>query len=174
MNYCKINKIDTANGEGIRLTLFVSGCSNHCEGCFQPETWDKNYGDPYDKKVEDFIIEELDKEYYDGITILGGDPFEVYNQKDVLNLVKRTKETYPNKNIWIYTGYTFENLNDEKYKNYIENVTKDIFNYIDILVDGRFEKDKKDISLKFKGSSNQRIIDVKETLKNNNIILYNI
>ena len=153
MNYCEIKKYDIANGDGVRVSLFVSGCRNHCPGCFNPETWDFNYGDLYTEDVEKEITEALKPEYISGLTVLGGDPFEPENIEVVTELCKRVKELYPEKTIWVYTGYYFEDFKD-----------REIMKYIDVLVDGPFEMDKKDISLRFRGSSNQRILNIKDIL----------
>ena len=154
---------DIANGEGFRLSIFVSGCTNHCNGCFQPETWNFDYGERYDDNIRDFILEELSKIQYKGVTILGGDPFELQNQEEVRNLILDIKNKFKDtRDIWMYTGYLFDVDFIKDGKRYIDNITDDILDNIDILVDGRFELDKKDITLRFKGSSNQRIIDVKE------------
>ena len=153
MNYCEIKKYDIANGDGVRVSLFVSGCRNHCKGCFNPETWDFNYGDLYTEEIENEITEALKPEYISGLTVLGGDPFEPENIEAVTALCKRVKELYPEKTIWVYTGYYFEDFKD-----------REIMKYIDVLVDGPFEMDKKDISLRFRGSSNQRILNIKDIL----------
>ena len=160
MNYCEIKNCDIANGEGIRVTLFVSGCTHHCKGCFNKETWDFNYGKPFDKSVEDYIIELMSKNYINGLTLLGGEPFEPVNQRCLTPFLKRVKETYPNKNIWCYTGYTYETdlLNDSRARC---EVTDTMLSYIDVLVDGEFIESEYDISLKFRGSKNQRIIELK-------------
>ena len=161
MNYCEIKNCDIANGEGIRVTLFVSGCTYHCKGCFNKETWDFNYGKPFDKSVEDYIIELMKKDYINGLTLLGGEPFEPVNQRCLTPFLKRVKETYPNKNIWCYTGYTYETdlLNDSRARC---EVTDTMLSYIDVLVDGEFIESEYDISLKFRGSKNQRIIELKK------------
>ncbi|MBQ7573481.1 MAG: anaerobic ribonucleoside-triphosphate reductase activating protein [Clostridia bacterium] len=161
MNYCEIKNCDIANGEGIRVTLFVSGCTHHCKGCFNKETWDFNYGKPFDKSVEDYIIELMKKDYINGLTLLGGEPFEPVNQRCLTPFLKRVKETYPNKNIWCYTGYTYETdlLNDSRARC---EVTDTMLSYIDVLVDGEFIESEYDISLKFRGSKNQRIIELKK------------
>lgn len=162
MNYANIKYNDIANGEGVRTSLFVSGCSNHCKGCFNPETWDKNFGQKFtDDTIKD-ILDSLDSDYIEGLTILGGDPMEKYNQADVLKLVHALRERYKDtKSIWIYSGYTYENLINQP-------LAKAILDNCDILVDGKFEIDKKDIRLKFRGSSNQRIIELpRERIKDN-------
>lgn len=152
MNYGAIKNLDIANGPGIRVSLFVSGCRNHCKGCFQPETWDFKYGKEFDDNAFYSLIEMLRSEHIAGLSILGGDPFEPENLVTVTNLCKMVKDIFPNKNIWVWTGYTYEDIKDN-----------DIFNYIDVLVDGRFEEEHKDLSLAFRGSSNQRIIDIQKS-----------
>lgn len=156
MNYGRIIKNDIANGIGVRVSLFVSGCTNRCDECFQPETWDFNYGAQFTKEIEDEIINLMSHSYISGLTILGGDPFEPSNQAGIIGLIKRVKAEMPDKTVWIYTGYTYENLPRTE-------VTSEIVSLADVLVDGRFEKDKKDLSLKFRGSSNQRVIDLNKT-----------
>lgn len=164
MNYSIIKYNDIVNGEGVRTSLFVSGCRNHCKGCFQPETWDFKYGKEFNESVELKIFNSMNK-YVDGITILGGDPMEKENVIGLLNFIKKFKNKYPDKTIWVYTGYLFEDLkNEQLYYDFLQN--------IDVLVDGKFIEELKDISLKWKGSSNQRVIDVKKTLESKLIILY--
>lgn len=160
---------DSANGIGIRVSLFVSGCTNCCPDCFQKETWDFNFGQLYTKEIEDKIIEELKKTYYDGITLLGGEPFEFENQKGLLPLIRRIKKELPNKTIWAYTGFLYEDLLDGG-KRHID-ITDEILDSIDILVDGKFILSKYNITLNFRGSENQRIIDIKKTRKEGKIIL---
>lgn len=162
MNIAEIITADCANGIGTRLSVFVSGCRNNCKGCFNKEAQDFKYGIPYDRNIEDNIIEELSKEYYHGITILGGEPFEKENQGDVLKLINRVKRDLSNKSIWVYTGFLYEDLLPDG-KQYIDNVTENIMNSIDVLVDGPFIEEKKDITLKFRGSSNQRLVNVPMT-----------
>ncbi len=170
MNYANIKKYDIANGNGVRVSLFVSGCKHYCKGCFNSIAWDFNYGNLFTDEVMGEIIASLSPEYINGLTILGGEPLEKENQETVLKLIKKVKEIYNDKDIWIYTGFTYEELKTNARCNtvYID----DIISNIDILVDGRFDESKKDISLLFKGSSNQRIIDIKETLKSNKLILH--
>lgn len=164
MNYAEIKPHDTANGRGVRVSLFVSGCTHHCKGCFNEETWDFRYGSVYDKAVEDKIINACNKPYIKGLSLLGGEPFEKANQKDLCALLKRFRVEYPNKDVWCYSGYTFD----------VDMVpggavwtewTKDMLENIDFLVDGEFVEELKNLRLKFRGSSNQRIIDVKKSLK---------
>lgn len=169
MNYANIKKYDISNGMGVRVSLFVSGCKHYCKGCFNSIAWDFNYGYLFTDEVIDEIIESLSPNYINGLTILGGEPLEKENQEDVLKLIKKVKEIYNNKNIWIYTGFTYEQLYTNPRCNTL--YINDIINNIDILVDGRFDENKKDISLLFKGSSNQRIIDVKRSLKEGKIVL---
>jgi anaerobic ribonucleoside-triphosphate reductase activating protein len=151
MNYCGIKKVDIANGPGIRVSLFVSGCRNCCPGCFQPETWDFDYGDPFTKETEEELIMALRPSWIQGLSILGGDPMEPENQKALLPFIRRVKEIYPEKDIWLYTGYRLEQVWDSP-----------LLSYIDIVVDGPFVEEEKDAGLAFRGSRNQRIIDLKE------------
>jgi anaerobic ribonucleoside-triphosphate reductase activating protein len=151
MNYCGIKKVDIANGPGIRVSLFVSGCRNRCPGCFQPETWDFDYGDPFTKETEEELIMALRPSWIQGLSILGGDPMEPENQKALLPFIRRVKEIYPEKDIWLYTGYRLEQVWDSP-----------LLSYIDIVVDGPFVEEEKDAGLAFRGSRNQRIIDLKE------------
>lgn len=161
MNYGRINKTDIANGPGVRVSLFVSGCRNRCKGCFQPETWDFNYGEKFTKDMYIEIDDALSEGYIEGLSILGGDPFEPENIEVITDLCKFIKTFSPCKTIWIYTGYLYEDLKD-----------LEIMEYIDVLVDGPFIESKKDISLQFRGSSNQRIIDVKKTRRSGTITLW--
>ena len=170
MNYCNIKNCDIANGTGVRVSLFVSGCRNHCSGCFQKETWDFSFGEEFTEETEKVILEMLAPSYINGLTILGGEPFEEENQRALLTFVKRVREIYPEKDIWIYSGYTFEQMLTDGMRPRCE-VTSKLLSLIDVLVDGRFEEDKKNISLKFRGSENQRIIDVQKSAKEGRIIL---
>ena len=170
MYYGNIIKADIANGTGIRVSLFVSGCTNHCKGCFQPQTWDFEYGLPYTQETEDSIIDELRKTYYDGLTILGGEPFELSNQRELVKLIRRVRAELPDRNIWIYTGFTYDKDLVQGGCRYIE-CTDEILDNTDILVDGRFIEAQRDLMLNFRGSRNQRIIDMKQTRKEENIIL---
>lgn len=151
MNYCGIKKTDIANGPGVRVSLFVSGCRNHCPGCFQPATWDFGYGEPYTKKTEKEIIKALRPSWIQGLSILGGDPMEPENRKALLPLLKRIRITCPGKDVWLYTGYTYEQVKDQE-----------ILKWVDVLVDGPFIEAEKDVSLAFRGSRNQRIIPLKK------------
>lgn len=171
MNYAEIKYCDVANGPGVRTSLFVSGCSHHCPGCFNEIAWDFNYGKPFTQDTIDSIIESLKPDYIQGLTLLGGEPFEYSNQKDLLPLVRQVREVLPQKDIWCFTGFLFD-------KDIIENMckkwkeTNELLSYIDVLVDGRFVEELKNLNLKFKGSENQRTILVNESLKSGNVILY--
>lgn len=160
MNYGKIRENDIANGSGVRVSLFVSGCRNHCKNCFQPETWDFNYGEPYTLDTERYIINSLSKPYIQGLTLLGGEPFEPENQRQLIRLLQRVKAECPSKDVWCYTGYTIEQLKSDSSSCRCE-VTDEMLALIDVLVDGRYIDEQRDISLKFRGSSNQRIIDMR-------------
>ena len=164
MNYALIRENDIANGPGVRTSLFVSGCRHHCKGCFNPETWNFNYGNPFTQKEIDIIIEATKPSFIDGLTLLGGEPFEPENQAALVDLLKKFKENLPDKSIWCYTGFSFENDLLPKYNADIENI-KELLPLIDVLVDGRFVEELKNLSLRFRGSSNQRIIDVQKTLQ---------
>ena len=170
MNYGNIKNCDIADGPGVRVTLFVSGCTNHCKGCFQPETWDFGYGEPFTKETEETLIKMLEPHYIAGLTLLGGDPFEPSNQRALLPFVKRVHELYPEKTIWAYSGFTYEELTTNGSHPRCE-VTDELLGLLDVLVDGRFVEEKKDLRLRFRGSSNQRIIDVKRTLSDGKIVL---
>ena len=170
MYYGNIIKADIANGTGIRVSLFVSGCTNHCKGCFQPQTWDFEYGLPYTHETEDSIIDELGKTYYDGLTILGGEPFELSNQRELVKLIRRIKNELPDRNIWIYTGFTYDKDLVPGGCRYIE-CTDEILDNTDILVDGRFVLELRNLMLRFRGSENQRIIDMKQTRKLGEVVL---
>ena len=151
MNCCGIKKTDIANGPGVRVSLFVSGCRNHCPGCFQPETWDFDYGDPFTKETEDEIITALRPSWIQGLSILGGEPTEEENAAVLIPFLKRVRTVLPDKDIWLYSGYTYEALRD-----------KEILTLVDVLVDGPFLLELKDAGLAFRGSRNQRIIDLRE------------
>lgn len=161
MYYGEIKHYDIANGEGVRVSLFVSGCRNHCEGCFQPETWDFKYGQPFTKEVMCELYGELANPYIDGLSILGGDPFEPENESELTPFLRKLKSAMPTKTVWVYTGYLYEDLKDHE-----------MMQYIDVLVDGRFEIERRNISLRFRGSENQRILDVKRSLAEGVPVLY--
>jgi len=171
MNYANIKNCDVANGEGVRVTLFVSGCTNRCEHCFQPETWDFNFGEPFTKEVEDKILDMLKAVYINGLTLLGGEPFEPQNQHALLPFVKRVRKAYPDKNIWAFSGFTYDELLSDGSHPRCE-VTDELLSLIDVLVDGRYVDALRNLSLKFRGSSNQRVIDLKKTKENGAVTLF--
>ena len=165
MYYGEIKKCDIANGPGVRVSLFVSGCTHHCKGCFNEIAWNFNYGNEFNEETINKILKDLDRDYIEGLSLLGGEPLEYANQKGLVELVKKVKEKFPNKTIWCYTGFDFEkDVMGKMAKN--SQTTRELLKYIDVVVDGKFEEDKKDLKLQFRGSSNQRILDVKESLKN--------
>lgn len=173
MNYATIKWTDIANGEGVRISLFVSGCTHHCKNCFNEEAWDFTYGNPFDEEIEEKILAELGSDYIAGLSLLGGEPFEPLNQKVLLPFVQKLKKRYPNKTVWCYTGYVLDEktgLLRENSKN--TECTKELISLCDVLVDGAYIEELKDIRLKFRGSSNQRIIDVKKTLESGKCILH--
>ena len=172
MHYGEIKNCDIANGEGVRVTLFVSGCTNHCEHCFQPQTWDFDYGQLFTSETEQQLLDLLAPSYIQGLTLLGGEPFEPRNQRDLLPFLREIRRRYPRKNIWCFTGFRLEDelLQDGSYPRC--EVTDDLLHCIDILVDGRFLREEKDISLQFRGSRNQRIIDLPRTLSSDRIVLW--
>lgn len=171
MNYATIKWYDISNGPGVRVSLYVSGCRNHCKNCFNPETWDFNYGEPFTEDIENKIIEGLKPDYIKGFTLLGGDPFEPENQKGLAPFLEKLRKVYPEKSFWAFTGYDYEKdllsgrLGDG------ETVMR-MLGCLDVLVDGRFVEDLKDLNLKFRGSANQRIILLKPSLKEKKIVLW--
>ena len=167
MNYADIKKVDVANGPGVRVSLFVSGCTHHCEECFNPETWDFGFGAPFGETQIKTILSLLDKEHIRGLSLLGGEPFEPANQVAVLELVHRVRERLPEKTIWCYTGYLYEALAANQIGEHIQ----ELLEQLDVLVDGPFVREKKDLGLRFRGSSNQRIIDVPASLKAGAVVL---
>ena len=171
MNYADIKQYDVANGPGVRISLFVSGCTHHCKECFNEEAWDFNYGKPFTQAEIDRIIEYLSPHYIKGLTILGGEPFEHSNQKGILPLIRKFREVYPDKSLWCYSGYDFEkDIMGRMYKEWPE--TKEIVENTDVIVDGEFMADLKKVGLRFKGSTNQRIICVKDYLETEKIVLW--
>ena len=173
MNYATIKWTDIANGEGVRISLFVSGCTHRCKNCFNEVAWDFTYGDLFDETVENKIIQELASDYIAGISLLGGEPLEPQNQKALLPFIKKIKNAYPDKTIWCYTGFVFDEksgLLKETQKN--TEWTKELISMFDVLVDGAYIEELKDIRLKFRGSSNQRVIDVKKSLSKGECVLY--
>lgn len=173
MNYGEIKNYDIANGEGVRVSLFVSGCTHHCKNCFNPETWNFEYGKPFTKETEDYIIECLSPDYIDGLSLLGGEPFEPQNQEVLLPFLRRVRNELPDKTLWCYTGYLFDRelLSESRARC---EFTDEMLSLIDVLVDGEFVQDLYDISLAFRGSSNQRIIDVQKSLKSGEVKLHNL
>lgn len=169
MNYAEIKPCSIENGTGVRVSLFVSGCRHHCRECFNPETWDFNFGMPFTKETEEKIIEQLKPEYIAGLTLLGGDPGEVENQAALLPLLRKIKDRLPGKTVWIYTGYLYEDFLAQGVA-YCE-ATEEFLSLIDVMVDGPFVLEKKDISLKFRGSENQKMIDLRETERQGAIVL---
>lgn len=161
MRFHNITKDDMLNGDGLRVVLWVAGCSHHCRECQNPITWDPNGGIPFEESNLQEIFHELDQDYVDGITFSGGDPLHEDNRDEIESLCKQIHEKYPTKTIWLYTGYTWEEIHNWS-----------IIKYIDVLVDGRFELSKKDITLQWKGSSNQRVIDVQDSLKMGKVVLH--
>lgn len=174
MNYGEIKNFDIANGIGCRVSLFVSGCTHHCKGCFNAQTWDFNFGKPFTADTENYILELLKPSYVRGLSLLGGEPFEPENQKVLLPFLKKVKSVFPDKTIWCYSGYLFEQIVGKSSARCTTDISKEMLSLIDVLVDGEFVESLKDIRLKFCGSSNQRLIDVKASLNSNDIVLYNV
>ena len=170
MNYGAIKYCDIANGIGIRTVLFVSGCTHRCKGCFQPETWDFAYGQPYTEDTERQILDSLAPSYIHGLTLLGGEPMEPDNQRALLPLLRRVKAEYPTKTVWCYSGYTYEELTGVSRARC--EVTDEMLSLIDVLVDGEFVLEKKNISLRFRGSENQRLIDLAKTRAQGRVVLW--
>ena len=171
MNYATIKNFDIANGPGVRVSLFVSGCTHHCPGCFNEVAWDFQYGEPFTQETIDKILEYLKPEHIAGLTLLGGEPFEPENQPAILKLLRQVKEKYPNKTIWAFSGYLLDKHILAKKLGPWE-ITREYLSYLDVLVDGPFVQDKKDLTLRFRGSSNQRIIRVPESLETGSIVLW--
>lgn len=171
MNYAEIKKTDIANGEGVRVSLFVSGCRRHCKNCFNKVTWDFSYGKPFTQDVQNELLEALAPDYIAGLTLLGGDPMEPENQRALLPFVRRVREELPQKTIWCYTGYTYRDGAIEEEQANCE-VTRQFISLLDVLVDGRFVEELKDIRLVFRGSSNQRVIDIKRSIERGSVVLY--
>lgn len=162
MHYGNIKYCDIADGVGVRTSLFVSGCSHRCPGCFQPETWDPSFGEAFDESVEETILESLEPAYVDGLTILGGEPMEPENQRALAPFLAKAKERFPEKTIWLYTGDLYEDLLDPASPRHTE-ATEPLLAAVDVLVDGPFVEELKDITLRFRGSSNQRVLDLNRT-----------
>ena len=168
MNYAEIKKNDIANGEGVRTSLFVSGCRNRCKNCFNAVTWDFLYGKPFDQAVEDDIIESTRPRWINGLSLLGGEPFEPENQQAILHLVRRVRERFPDKDVWCYSGYLFPRLAAGE----VGRHSREILELLDVLVDGPFILERKSLSIRFRGSDNQRLIDVPASLKTGEIVLW--
>ena len=171
MNYGEIKTTDIANGEGVRVSLFVSGCTHHCKGCFNEQTWDFGFGLPYTEETEEAILASLAPGYIAGLTLLGGEPFEPDNQRALLPLLRKLRERMPHKTVWCYSGYLFDKelLSESRARC---EVTDEMLSYLNVLVDGRFVEAQKSLMLKFRGSANQRIIDVKKSLATGSVVLY--
>ena len=169
MYFGNIKKNDIANGKGVRVTLFVSGCTNHCKNCFQPETWNFDYGKPYTKETEDEVIDALKPIHISGLTLLGGEPFEPENQRELVKLLRRVRDELPEKNIWSFTGFVLDQDLLDGGRKHCE-VTDEMLSLLDVLVDGPFKEEEKDITLAFRGSRNQRLIDMKKSLKEQEVI----
>lgn len=171
MNYATIKNCDIANGPGVRVSLFVSGCTHHCKGCFNEVAWDFDYGEPFTQQTIDTILKMLSPGHVKGLTLLGGEPFEPQNQPAILQLLRQMKQQYPEKTVWAFSGYLFDRdilpgkLGDPE-------ITKEFISYVDVLVDGPFIEAKKDLMLRFRGSSNQRLIDVKQSLATGTVVLW--
>ena len=173
MNYGEIKDCDIANGEGVRVSLFVSGCTHHCKNCFNAQTWDFSFGSPFTKETEDMILNLLAPGYINGLSLLGGEPFEPDNQRALLPFLKRVRAAYPDKTIWCYSGYTLESdlLSESRARC---EVTDEMLSCIDVLVDGEFIEEQKNISLAFRGSENQRVINVPKTLASGSLVWYDL
>ena len=170
MFYSVIKPVDIADGVGVRVSLFVSGCTHRCKGCFQPQTWAFDYGQPFTQETEDQLLSLLRPTYIRGLTLLGGEPMEPDNQRALLPLLQRVRRELPTKDIWCYSGYTLEQLTGDSRARC--EVTDDVLSLIDVLVDGEFVEEKRNISLKFRGSENQRLIDLPATLLRGSIVPY--
>lgn len=165
IKYAQIRKMDISNGEGIGVSLFTQGCTFHCKNCFNQETWDYNKGKEWTEETENMFLKSINNPYITRVSFLGGDPLYYENSDEIINLCNKIKKIYSDKKIWLYSGYKFEDIISDIQR-------KNILKYIDILVDGQFVDELKDLNLKFKGSSNQRIIDIKKSLEQDKIILY--
>lgn len=171
MNYATIKKRDIANGIGVRVSLFVSGCTHRCKNCFNKETWDFSYGEPFTQDTINLILDYLAPDFVNGLSLLGGEPFEVQNQGALVDLLRQVKERYPQKDVWCYTGYLYDKDLRSPSRARCE-YTDEMLKFIDILVDGPYIEAQKDISLQFRGSKNQRIIDVKRSLESGEVVLW--
>ena len=173
MYFGTVKKNDIANGEGVRTSLFVSGCRNACPGCFNKETWAFNYGTAFTDAVMEDILESVRPAYVRGLTVLGGEPLEPENQRDLLPLLREFKRRYPDKSVWLYTGNLYEEITGAVGSFYkCLDITAELLSYVDILVDGRYEEEKKSLGLRFRGSSNQRVIDMNKTRKCGAVVIW--
>lgn len=171
MHYGEIKVCDVANGPGVRVTLFVSGCTNRCEGCFQPQTWAFDFGKPFTPETEEYILQQMAPAYIKGLTVLGGEPFEPSNQAALLPFLRRYKARYPGKSLWMFSGFTFEELTTPGHHAHCPE-TGEILRMLDVLVDGRFVLAQRDLTLRFRGSRNQRLLDMPATLKEGRPVLW--
>ena len=170
MHYATIKNCDIANGPGVRVSLFVSGCTHHCKGCFNEVAWDFEYGTPFTEETIQTILDMLRPDYIKGLTLLGGEPFEPQNQEPILQLLRRIKAQMPNKSIWAFSGYLFDKIISGTLGDW--TITKEYLDYLDVLVDGPFVEEKKNLNLRFRGSENQRLIDVPASLQAKKVILW--
>ena len=171
MNYATIKNCDIANGPGVRVSLFVSGCTHRCPGCFNEVAWDFEYGEPFTEETVDMIIRMMEPAHIKGLTLLGGEPFEPLNQPDLVKLLRRVKKVYPEKSIWAFSGYLFDK-DILAWRLGHREITEEFLRYLDVLVDGPFILAKKNLSLRFRGSENQRLIDVPESLRRGEVVLW--
>lgn len=170
MNYATIKNCDIANGPGVRVSLFVSGCTHHCKGCFNEVAWDFDYGQPFTSETIQTILDMMKPGYIKGLTLLGGEPFEPQNQGPIVELLRQVKKAYPDKSIWAFSGYLFEKITSRTLGDWA--VTREFLSSLDVLVDGPFVEEKKNLALRFRGSENQRLIDVPATLASGKIVLW--
>ncbi len=170
MNYATVKNCDIANGPGVRVSLFVSGCTHHCKGCFNQVAWDFDYGEPFTEEVQQRILDMMRPGYIKGLTLLGGEPFEPQNQGPIVAFLRKVKSAYPEKSIWAFSGYLFEKITSGTLGDW--QTTKEFLSYLDVLVDGPFIEEKKNLGLRFRGSENQRLIDMPKTLKAGEIVLW--
>lgn len=170
MNYATIKNCDIANGPGVRISLFVSGCTHHCKGCFNEVAWDFDYGEPFTQQTVRTILDMMKPGYIKGLTLLGGEPFEPQNQGPIVELLRQVKKAYPQKSIWAFSGYLYEKIASHTLGDWA--VTQEFLSYLDVLVDGPFVEEKKNLALRFRGSENQRLIDIPATLASGKIVLW--
>ncbi len=170
MNYATIKNCDIANGPGVRISLFVSGCTHHCKGCFNEVAWDFDYGEPFTQQTIRTILDMMKPGYIKGLTLLGGEPFEPQNQGPIVELLRQVKKAYPQKSIWAFSGYLYEKITSHTLGDWA--VTQEFLSYLDVLVDGPFVEEKKNLALRFRGSENQRLIDMPATLASGKIVLW--